>query len=276
MTKRFRGLLGPVAGRLAYRLSRDISSSTVVHGHAMRLASNGGFPPVAMAMGNYEEGTTRLFESSLAPGMVAIDVGAHVGYYSLLAARQVGSEGKVYAFEPEPSNFGLLRANVERNGYRNIVLVNSAAANKEGTTTLYLSALDNGRHSTYRHGLPGAGSIDVQAMTIDDFLATEGWPKVDLVKIDVEGAELDVLEGMRELLQKAGPIKMIVEFNPRLLRNAGVDPIQFLNTPASWGFTVYFIEEKKELTPLDTVDQATLVKDLLKQDTSVNLFCSRE
>ena len=116
----------------------------------------------------------------------------------------------------------------------------------------------------------------VQTTTLDVFLKAEGWPRIDLVKIDAEGAEPFVLEGMRELIQRPGPIKIIMEFNPGLLRNAGADPAQFLNFPSSLGLVAHIIEEKKGLTPLDGVDRTALVKDLVKNNFSLNLFCTRE
>ena len=91
--------------------------------------------------------------------MVIIDVGAHVGYYSLLAARQVGPTGRVYAFEPDSSNHDLLLGNIERNGYTNIVAMRKAVSNRVVPMTLFLTGLDDSRHSAYRHGLPERRSV---------------------------------------------------------------------------------------------------------------------
>jgi FkbM family methyltransferase len=242
----------------------------------MYLASPGSYPPVDMAMGRYEPGTTRLFQEVVKPGTVVIDVGAHVGYYALLAARQVGPQGKVYAFEPEPANYALLLKNIELNGYGNIVAAGEAVSNRVGPATLFLTRLDSGRHSTYHHGLPEKGSVAVETTTLDAFLEAEGWPKVDLVKVDVEGAEWDVLEGMEQLLRKSEGLKLILEFNPFLLQSAGVDPFRFLERPASWRFKVYCIDEGRGLLPLDQVGVSSLVERLLARQSSVNLLCSRE
>jgi len=90
LTKPLRRTIGPLIGRVVSRVSADHEQPVVVNGHRMILGSNGGYPPISMVAGRYEIETTRLFERLLKPGMVVVDVGAHVGYYSLLAARQVG------------------------------------------------------------------------------------------------------------------------------------------------------------------------------------------
>ncbi|MBC8281756.1 MAG: hypothetical protein H8E48_13305 [Chloroflexi bacterium] len=81
----FRALLGPLAGRLVFGMSSRSSEPVDILGHKMYLASSGRFPPMAMAMGQYEQKTTQLFESLVEPGMVVVDIGGHVGYYSMLA-----------------------------------------------------------------------------------------------------------------------------------------------------------------------------------------------
>ena len=90
-----RRLVGPVVGRLLYNLSPEGAGPAQLHGHTMYLASSGSYPPLDMAMASYEPGTTRLFQEKLKPGMVVIDIGAHVGYYTLLAAKQVRPTGRV-------------------------------------------------------------------------------------------------------------------------------------------------------------------------------------
>lgn len=271
-----RKLLGPIAGRLFLRLSAPSDRPVVVHGHSMVMASGGGYPPIDMAMGRYEQATTNLVLKLIRPRMVVLDIGAHVGYYTLLAARQVGPEGKVYAFEPEPKNHALLLKNIEQNGYENVVVTRSAVSDRIGDTTLYLSALDNGRHSVYQQDYPQQGTESVDTLTIDAFLESEGWPNVDLVKIDVEGAEIPVLSGMAQLIKKSDHMKLILEFNPHLLQNAGTNPLEFIETLASLGFNVSGIDENKGLQPVEGTYAAALTQELLAKETSLNLFCSRQ
>ena len=207
--------------------------------------------------------------------MKVIDAGCHVGYYSLLAARQVGPTGTVYAFEPEPGNHELLLRNIDLNGYTNIVPVKKALSNEVGWRTLFLTGLDNGRHSTYHHGLPERGSVEVESTTIDAFLEKQGWPKIDLVKADVEGSERDLLEGMSQLMGKSPELTLVIEFSPLLLGNAGADPLQFLGHLTAHNFRLHRIGEKKEPSHLAEPEWPQLVNELLKNESSVNLYCSR-
>ena len=157
LTRLLRGTLGPVAGRLLFRATSNVDRPLVVQDHRMYLASPGQFPPADMALDRYEPETTGLLQRVIEPGMVVVDVGAHVGYYALLAAKRVGPQGKVYAFEPDPTNYALLLKNIELNGYRNILTTGEAVSDRVGTATLYLAGLDTGRHSLFRHGLPQRG-----------------------------------------------------------------------------------------------------------------------
>ena len=272
LTRVLRRVFGPLIGRILFRLSPGGVGPTQLRGHTMYLARSGSYPPVDMAMGRYEPGTTQLFEELLKPGMVVIDVGAHVGYYTLIAAKQVGPGGKVYAFEPDRDNHALLEKNIELNGYNNVLAARSAVSDRVGASDLYLTALDSGRHSLFHQGLPERGSVAVETTTVDSFLESQGWPGVDLVKIDVEGAEFTVLDGMAQLLERSAGLKMIIEFNPALIQGAGVSPLQFLERLTSAGWQTFLIEEANGLVPLTPVEAPSLVNRLLAAGSSVNLF----
>ncbi|MFP6887159.1 MAG: FkbM family methyltransferase, partial [Opitutales bacterium] len=263
-------------GRFVTGAAASPDRSYQVNGHLMYLAGPGRYPPVDMVMDRFEQGTTLLFEQEVHRGMVVLDIGAHAGYYSLLSARQAGSTGKVYAFEPEPSNHGLLVRNIEGNGYQNIVTVNKAVTNKVGTSTLFVTSLDNGSHSLYQHGLPEDGRIEVETTTVDAFLELQGWPSVGLVKLDVEGAESDALDGMAELFNRSPKLKMIIEFNPCLLTNAGIDPRELIGKLHEGGFNVQKVDEKKGTSAIESAELVPLVKRLTKGQGSLNLFCSRQ
>ena len=267
-----RRTIGALAGRLVFRATAISDQPISVNGHRMVLATDGGYPPIAMAMDRYEIETTRLFERVLTDRMVVVDVGAHAGYFSLTAARKVGPRGRVYSFEPAPANYELLLRNIELNDYANIMPVNQALSDKVGPATLYLTELDSGRHSTYHHDLPIKETVAIETTTADAFLEAQGWPKVDLVKIDVEGAELDVLDGMAHLIEKSAALKIIVEFNPGLLQSAGVNPSDLLQKPASMGFEAHRITETESVLPLYESGHSELVDQLLSSDGTVNLY----
>ena len=271
-----RRFLGPVIGRILFKLSPSGSGPTQINGNSMHLSTSGSYPPLAMANGRYEPATTQLFHETLIPGMVVIDIGAHVGYYTLLAAKLVGPAGKVYAFEPEPGNHATLQKNIELNNYPNIVATQIAVSDSRGRASIYLSSLDNGRHSMFQHGLPKRGSVQVETTTLDWFLETQDLPRVDLIKIDVEGAEVDVLDGMHQLLARSPHLKLIIEFNPTLLQSAGVAPIDFLDKLRSLGFQPSNIDDPNGLSLVAETDSLSLINRLLAANSSANLLCVKE
>lgn len=149
--------------------------------------------------GTYEAEQTALFEARVGPGGVVLDLGAHIGYYSLLAARLAGPAGRVYAFEPHPRNAWYLRRHMRMNRCRNVEIVECAAYDRCATLRFDLgSGSGTGRVSD-------TGPIEVRTVRLDDFVgAREIVPTV--VKVDVEGGERPVLEGARETLRAARPV----------------------------------------------------------------------
>lgn len=271
-----RKFLGPTVGRVLFRLSPGGSGPIKLNGNSMYLAPSGGYPPLAMANGRYEPATTRLFQKTLTPGMVAVDIGAHVGYYTLLSAQLVGPTGKIYAFEPELGNHIILQKNIELNEYKNIIASRLAVTDRTGTATIYLTSLDSGRHSLFQHSIPKRGSAPIETTTLDFFLEARGWPHIDLIKVDVEGAEVAVLDGMSQLLIRSPKLKLIIEFNPSLLKGAGVIPTRFLDKVWSLGFLIYSVNDADDLLPVTEKNCSTLADCLLSENTSINLLCTKE
>lgn len=124
--------------------------------------------------GGHEELQTEIFERMLRPGMIVVDVGASIGYHSLIAARLVGSTGAVYAFEPEPRSYELLCKNIALNGYRNIVAVKEAVSNASGKVGFYCGIVWPDRSSLARDNVLGASKearfMEVEAVSLDAFL----------------------------------------------------------------------------------------------------------
>jgi FkbM family methyltransferase len=173
----------------------------------------------------FEREATQFIKAMLRPGMTAVDVGAHIGYYTLLASRCVGPEGRVYAFEPHPQNYKKLQENAKRNAYRNIALVPKAISHATGTAKLHRNGGSMG-DSLYAPDTPQA-SMSVDTTTLDDFFRSLGWPDVHLLKIDIEGGEWAALEGASELLRRSSNLCLVCEYLPELIRRAGRDPEAF-------------------------------------------------
>jgi len=177
--------------------------------------------------GTYEEGTTNLFIKSMRKGAVVIDVGAHCGYYSLIAAKLVGDEGKVFAFEPHPANFKLLKRTISFNMCNNIIPINKAVGDTIGKTRLFLHT--SGQHSIVRKGKK---HIQVEVVNLDRFFQ-ENKISPDVIKIDVEGAEILTLKGMDRTLKDSKNLKLFIE--------RGHDEQEIKSFLAERGFTIYYI-----------------------------------
>ena len=194
---------------------------------------------------DFEPETTRLFEKLVQPGMTVVDVGAHIGYYTLLSARLVGNSGSVCAFEPCPATHHLLLENIDRNGFNNVRCMPLAVSDRDGEVHLFVSAVNTGAHSIYGGAAGTSNSVTVQCTTLDSFFSEEGWPPVDLVKVDVEGAEKAVFDGMRELSQRNPGLRVIWEFNPRCQRVAGIKGEDLFASLQELGFSRFRIVDRR-------------------------------
>lgn len=177
-----------------------------------------------------EDVTENCIKSLLHDGSVFVDVGANVGYFTLLAAT-LGA--RVVAYEPTPSVFARLKENVALNRFEHTQLVNAAVMDKPGTLSLHLSGDDPEANSLFGND---AQSVQVPAISLDDDLAARGIHRVDLLKIDAEGAEAFVLDGATRLLSSPNPPAIIVEVNAFTLSCAGLQPSDILSRLESCGY----------------------------------------
>lgn len=191
--------------------------------------------PGLTAIGEWEPGETALLGSHLRPGMTFLDVGAHVGYYTVLAGRLVGPRGLVLAFEPDPRNYELLTANVWRNGLSNVVCFPWAVSDRSGFVELHRCSRNTGDHRVYAVDDPRE-TLRVRCAALDSVLAVR--PPVDVVKIDVQGAEEAVVRGAERLLSASPDVLLTVEFGPRELRAFGSDERRLLDYYRALGFAI--------------------------------------
>ena len=258
-----------------------------VQGHRMYVdGQDVGVAPILVVKGVYEEGVTRIFKNEIKLGAVVLDIGANIGYHTLTAARLVGQDGKVFAFEPEPSNFDLLVRNVKINSYSNVIPVQKALSNKRGRARLFLHGTYSVVYSLSQNCVSilsvqddvsiSGRYVEVDVETLDELLKDyEG--KIDFIKIDVQGGEMAVLEGGRNVIEKNKDLKIVTEFWPAgLSRFAGSSPEEYLNMLESYGFKLYLIDESKgSVTPFDG---ATFLKKWRGRESTnlaINLLCQR-
>jgi FkbM family methyltransferase len=207
--------------------------------------------------------------------MTLVDIGAHLGYFSLLAAKKVGSTGHVYAFEPQHDNCEMLGKSVLSNEFQNrVTIVEKAVTDCIGSVDLYYAEPGDGEASIYGRNAEGKDVHRlVETITLDEFFAAEGWPKVDIIKMDIEGAEKLALEGGRELIRRNPQLKMVMEFGPDVQAAAGVSPEELINTLLGVGFTQFSIIES-ELKPLNMPQDIPLLVETAGGGY-VNLLCER-
>lgn len=169
-------------------------------------------------LGTYERAKLSRFAASLSPGDVVFDLGANVGLYSLLAAARVGRTGQVIAFEPLARNLRYLRAHLQLNSAHNVRVVGKAVSDRTG------SALFRESQSASMGCLSAEGTVAVQTITLDDVLRSGG-PAPQCIKIDVEGAEAEVLAGGKETLTRYRPV-IFVALHSRSLHELCVEELR--------------------------------------------------
>jgi FkbM family methyltransferase len=194
--------------------------------------------PALWTWGLWEPNETRWFVRSLRPGDVVVDVGANIGYYTLLGARLVGESGRVYAFEPDPASFEILARNVRLNGLDNVVLEQKAVSKEAGTLELFLAEHNKGDHRIYAVEGEDRPAIAVEAVALDDYFADRP-DGVDFVKVDAQGAEGVILDGMRGLIERSDELVMAFEYSPRALAGMRYHAPHLLRVFRKSGFTLF-------------------------------------
>ena len=182
------------------------------------------------ATGDWELNEALLFRAHIRRGSTVVDIGAHVGYYTVLSARAVGWRGRVIAVEPDPVNAALLRENVRRNRLRNVTVIEAAAWRE--TTQLHL------RHNAANSGdnriLHDADGYAVPGVALDERLAQF---QVSAVKIDAQGTDHIALEGARQTITRCRPV-VFTEFWPEAIREFGDDPAAVIDRYRELGLRI--------------------------------------
>jgi FkbM family methyltransferase len=191
-------------------------------------------------LGQMEQDVVAFFQAFLQPGNVVLDLGANVGVFTLLGAKYVGRSGQVHAFEPTPGTFAQLRANVELNNCACVRLNQLAVADKPAKSTFFVYA-QCGMNSMRRQEWVGAPieEITVDAVSVDDYVDVHGLNRVDLIKIDVEGAELMVLDGASRVLTGPNAPVLICEFTNKTTSGFGYRAAAIRERLESLGYRLY-------------------------------------
>ena len=213
------------------------------YGYLLAPSDDLAFVGILCAGEIWQPATARLLDLVLKEGMTFVDVGAHVGTHTLHGARKVGPTGSVIAFEPTPATFLLLQRSIHFNGLSDVCrCINLALSSSEGVVTLHVAATS--RHNSL-HPLGAEeekATLQVRTTTLDK--ALPGSKRIDVVKIDVEGSELEVLEGMKQVLAENPEIVLIVTFASPQLERIAITPTEWFARFFDLGFAMLALDEK--------------------------------
>lgn len=209
----------------------------------------------------YEAHVTRVLGEQLSHGSTFIDVGANIGYFSLLAASIVGPAGRVIAFEPDQANCDLLRASMAANNFEKVIeLQPFAVAEARQRLRFTPPGIDSNGRVVNTAELANGGDtlVTVEAVALDELLADID--RVDVIKLDIEGAEARAWRGMQNLVQRHRP-KVLFEFSPILLRQTSqIDPAAFLAEVEKAGYELFIITPEG-----DTGEKPDTIEAILEQ-----------
>ena len=257
-------------GRIIHSFSK--SDFVEIEGRKMFTQNNDGLALSIFKI--YEPNQTEIVKKYVHEGDIVIDIGAHVGYYTLLMAQLVGENGKVYSFEPDPVNFQLLKKSVEINGFENVVLIQKAVSNITDKVKLFLGDNDSAINRIYDAKLGDAKeSIDVESVTIDEYFK-ENDELVNFIKIDSEGSEVKIINGMKQFLSRNQELVMMTEFFPFLIKKSGDEPNQYLKSLEKSGFSLYNILDKNEKT--NKINSENFLESGINSQYCTNLLCIKQ
>jgi FkbM family methyltransferase len=221
----------------------------------------------------HEPLVTDFIKKEVKDNFIVVDIGAHIGYYTLMFAKLVGENGKVFSFEPDPENFYLLKKNVEVNNYKNVVIEQKAVSDYVGKTKLFISRESSGQNTIYQIDKK-QNFVEVNVVSLDEYFKNFN-RNIHLIKMDIEGAEYSCLVGARNIIKKNERLKIITEFRPISLKSFGVEPEAFLKLLTELGFSLFeFCEDKQSIIPV-TIEYL-LKKYTVAKMNDTNLLCVKD
>ncbi len=220
----------------------------------------------ALVLGAYEVRFAETFREKATGADLVVDIGANLGYYTLIAAKRAK---RVIAFEPERENVALLRRTLETNLATNVTVIEKGLGEKKGSLPLHVHPDNKGKHTLAPLEEAGVTDVEVPISTLDEELELIGNPRVDLIKIDIEGWEAKALRGAARTIARDRPA-ILFEFAPHRIERAGDDPMRMLGALEKEGYELLSIDEETG-TPLPA-DGNALYASLRAPDDYVNLL----
>lgn len=243
--KRFYGIHQRVFFPL--QLFKGVQKQILFHGNIqLELAIEDWIQENLFFLGEYENAEFTFLSATLKQGDVVIDIGANIGLYSLFAASKIGAQGKVISFEPFQKNYQALCKNVSLNATNNVELVNLAVAESESEIDLYYDTRQANLGMVSSYLSEHNQHQKVQTISIDKYLQQHPLPKIDFIKMDIEGNEFPALKGMRNTLIQFHPILMI-EMDKDIVKSTPYTDSDIILFLQELGYTKYHITPKGKL-----------------------------
>lgn len=247
-------LLG--AGARWYPAAKPHVVQTRVHDSELLVLANEDVGRRILMLRQYEPRDSGLLSRLIRPADICLDIGGNTGYYTMRMAR-AASEGQIHVFEPVPLNWHLLCAGVLLNGYRHVT-VNRCAVGAEDGEMGFSEATDGAYSSLVPVGRKGeCGRLTVEVRTLDSYVQEHALPRVDVIKIDIEGAEPLAMDGARELLADRArrPRVIMMELHDANLQAYGVDVPSMIDRLAAHSYDAQVVTEQGVARPFEPNDR---------------------
>lgn len=211
-----------------------------------------------------------LFLSYLKEGYVMLDIGANMGVYSLVSSKKIGDKGKIIAFEPDSENLKIFKKSINKNRFNNITVFPFAVSDKNEKIFFEKNTFNSGNHQI-RKEKSNVSQKSIDAIKLDDFLKDE--KKIDIIKIDIQGAEYFAFNGMKEIVEKFPNLLIFAEYWVYGLKKMGVNPKDYINLLESYGFLIYKINSSKQC--LEIMDYDVIRNNVEYEKNYLNFVLSK-
>lgn len=195
--------------------------------------------------GTYERQELKFLRSYIQRGWVCLDVGANIGFYTLNLSKLVGETGKVYAIEPSPGNFNKLEENISINNLSNCVTSNIALSSTIGDCIFSVSPSQNSGWGRLGKWQSAQSEVLVNVSTLDQFVQDKSISKIDFLKIDIEGHELEFLKGAKHSLENGIVSRILIEYCGYILEQKGITLKHYIDQISRFGYTPTFFNVEK-------------------------------
>ena len=247
-----------------------LTTRVLLHPTVRRLPGVTGLYSVLYRSGKQlaEQAECRFLASRITPGDTIIDIGANLGFYTSLFAKSAGETGRVYAFEPDPLMFAILKKRTSKSS--SVTAECLGLSDHSGEAVLYCSRANRADNRIAPSHTEPTEQVTIKLETFDSFARYQNITRIDGVKMDVQGAEIAVLRGMRDVMKKMPPRWILLEFSPEHLRGAKENPADLWQLLAQYRYTPFLLEHGSLLSIADVLK--------LEQQASsfTNIFAMRE